>query len=77
MQIFLKTLTGKWITWEVEESDSIEIVKQKIQDQNDFPTIYQVIIYSGTVLSDHKLLSELFIGGNAYCNYDIFYLIWV
>jgi len=32
MQIFVKTLTGKTITLEVEPSDSIDNVKQKIQD---------------------------------------------
>lgn len=33
MQIFVKTLTGKTITLEVEPSDSIENVKTKIQDK--------------------------------------------
>jgi ubiquitin len=33
MQIFVKTLTGKTITLEVESSDSIENVKSKIQDK--------------------------------------------
>ena len=33
MQIFVKTLTGKTITLDVESSDSIENVKQKIQDK--------------------------------------------
>ena len=33
MQIFVKTLTGKTITLEVESSDSIEAVKGKIQDK--------------------------------------------
>jgi large subunit ribosomal protein L40e len=33
MQIFVKTLTGKTITLEVEPSDSIDNVKQKIQDK--------------------------------------------
>lgn len=33
MQIFVKTLTGKTITLEVEGSDTIEQVKQKIQDK--------------------------------------------
>ena len=32
MQIFVKTLTGKTVTLEVEPSDSIENVKAKIQD---------------------------------------------
>ena len=33
MQIFVKTLTGKTITLEVEPSDTIETVKTKIQDK--------------------------------------------
>ena len=33
MMIFIKTLTGKTISLEVEPSDSIENVKQKIQDK--------------------------------------------
>ncbi len=33
MQIFVKTLTGKTITLEVEASDTIENIKQKIQDK--------------------------------------------
>lgn len=33
MQIFVKTLTGKTITLEVEPSDTIENVKAKIQDK--------------------------------------------
>ena len=33
MQIFVKTLTGKTITLEVEPTDTVENVKQKIQDK--------------------------------------------
>lgn len=33
MQIFIKTLTGKTITLEVESSDSIENIKAKVQDK--------------------------------------------
>ena len=36
MQIFVKTLTGKTITLEVESGDTIEAVKSKIQDKEGY-----------------------------------------
>jgi ubiquitin len=38
MQIFVKTLTGKTITLEVESSDTIDNVKSKIQGMHEFPS---------------------------------------
>ena len=65
MQLFVKTLTGKTVSIEVEEGESIEDVKAKIAEKEGIPAEQQRLIFGGQQLQDQKTLQDYDVGDDS------------
>ena len=60
MQIFVKTITDLILTLDVQSTDTIEIVKDKIKELNGIriPPLNEILIFSGKKLNDERTISD-------------------
>ena len=61
MQVFVKVLTGKLITIDVETPDAILTVKKKIQENEGIRPEHQFLVFAGKPLVDERTVGEYYI----------------
>ena len=58
MQVFVKTLTGKTITLDIDQNDSVEALKNKIREKEGIPADSQRLIFAGKQLENGRSCAD-------------------
>ncbi|KAG6481192.1 hypothetical protein ZIOFF_053574 [Zingiber officinale] len=65
MMIKVKTLTGKEIEIDIEPTDTIDRIKERVEEKEGIPPVQQRLIYAGKQLADDKTAKEYNIEGGS------------
>ncbi|ONM55034.1 Ubiquitin-NEDD8-like protein RUB1 [Zea mays] len=63
--IKVKTLTGKEIEIDIEPTDSIDRIKERVEEKEGIPPVQQRLIYAGKQLADDKTAKDYNIEGGS------------
>ena len=61
----MKTLTGKEIEIDIEPTDSIERIKERVEEKEGIPPPQQRLIFGGKQMNDEKKASDYNIEGGS------------
>ncbi|XP_030609188.1 NEDD8 [Archocentrus centrarchus] len=65
MLIKVKTLTGKEIEIDIEPTDKVERIKERVEEKEGIPPQQQRLIYSGKQMNDEKTAADYKIQGGS------------
>ncbi|KAK9813356.1 hypothetical protein WJX73_001957 [Symbiochloris irregularis] len=65
MMIKVKTLTGKEIEIDIEPNDTIERIKERVEEKEGIPPVQQRLIFAGKQMSDEKAAKDFNIEGGS------------
>ncbi|KAK2461312.1 hypothetical protein APHAL10511_006839 [Amanita phalloides] len=63
--MLIKTLTGKEIELDIDSSDKITRIKEKVEEQSGVPPQQQRLIFGGRQMPDERMVSEFNISAGA------------
>ena len=58
IQLLIKTSSGNTITIDVNPEETIERVKELIYIKTDIPSVFQILIYNGRIIYNHKKIED-------------------
>ncbi|KAJ2899309.1 Ubiquitin-like protein 1 [Zalerion maritima] len=65
MLIKVRTLTGKEIELDIEPTDKVSAIKERVEEKEGIPPVQQRLIYSGKQMADDKTATDYQLEGGS------------